>query len=138
MVQWADFIHVWFNFWAGSAWWLGKFELIARLGQYQIRAFGLSSARVISKLSFWALLGSSNIKLVLLGSARLQQIKIQANLARLRSTKNCWLDHPWTKLYFLWLKTPWKTLETPFGKESIWWQRVGKRQKYCQKWKLSF
>ena len=51
------------------------------------------SARSISNLSFWAQLGSSNIKLELLGSAGLQQIKLRATLAWLSSTKYFWLDH---------------------------------------------
>jgi hypothetical protein len=59
----------------------------------KIRAYG--SALSISDLSFWAKLGSSNIKIELLGSARLQYFKLRAPLARLSSTKNCWLDHPW-------------------------------------------
>ena len=63
-----------------------------RLMAWKIRAYG--SARSKSNLSFWAQLGSSNFKLELLGSARLKQIKLWANLARLSSTINCWLDHP--------------------------------------------
>jgi hypothetical protein len=51
-------------------------------------------ARSISNLSFWAQLGSTNIKRELLGSAWLEQIKIRATLARLSSTTNCWLDLP--------------------------------------------
>ena len=67
---------------------LSRLSLMAR----KIRAYG--SARSISNLSFWAQLGSSNIKLEFLGSARLQQIKHRATLTRLSSTKNCWLEHP--------------------------------------------
>jgi hypothetical protein len=59
---------------------------------WKIRAYG--SARSISNLSFGAQLSSSNIKLELLGSAWLQQIKLRATLAWLSSTKNRWLDHP--------------------------------------------
>jgi hypothetical protein len=59
---------------------------------WKFRAYG--SARSISNSSFRAQLGSSKIKLKVLGSAQLQQIKLRATFARLSSTKNCWLDHP--------------------------------------------
>jgi hypothetical protein len=50
-------------------------------------------------LIFWAQLGSSNIKLELLGSAQLQQIKLRATLARLSLTKNCWPNYPCQRLH---------------------------------------
>jgi hypothetical protein len=66
-----DFVQVWLILLAGSAWWLGKFEFMAQLAQYKIWAFGLSSARAISDLSFWAQLGSgkSSFEPLWLGSA---------------------------------------------------------------------
>jgi hypothetical protein len=67
---------------------------MARLDRYQIWAFGLSSAQAISNLSFWA---------------QLQQMKLRATLARLSSTKNCWLDHP-----FFWTLS--KSYSSPFVK----------------------
>ena len=50
---------------------------MARLDQNQSWAFRLSSARERSNLIFWAQLGSSNIKLELLGSARLQELSFE-------------------------------------------------------------